>query len=102
MDDQRIEVLYPRAEEFEEAEQAKQGERFSDIRGRKILLVDDMRPNADVVAASLRDLLVKEYGADATVADVRSLGGDYAEPIPREMHERLARQFDAVIVALAS
>ena len=102
MGDQRIEVLYPRAEEFEETEQATQGERFSDIRGKKILLVDDMRPNADVVATALRDLLVKEYGVDASVAGVRSLGGDYAEPIPKEMHERLAGQFDAVIVALAS
>ena len=102
MHNQRIEVLYPRAEAFEEAEQAKQGECFTEIRGKKILLVDDMRPNADVVAAALRDILVKEYGVDASVADVRSLGGDYAEPIPKETHERLAGQFDAVIVALAS
>lgn len=102
MHHQKIEVLFPRAEEFEEAETPKQGERFSDISGKRFLLVDDMRPNADVLLAALHDILVRDYAVDASVADVRSLGGDYAEQIPRKAHERLAGQFDAVIVAVAS
>lgn len=102
MHDQKIEILFPRAEEFEQAEKPKQGERFSGINGKRILLLDDMRPNANVLLAALNDILVREHAVDATIDDVRSLGGDFAEPIPRGVHERLAGQFDAVIVALAS
>ncbi len=102
MHHRKVEVLFPRAEEFEEAEKPKQGKRLSDIRGKKVLLVDDMRPNANVLLAALRDILVRDYAVEASMADVRSLGGDIVKPIPRETHERLAGQFDAVIVALAS
>jgi len=102
MHSQMIEVLFPRAEEFERAEKTKQGKRFSNMRGKRVLLVDDMRPNAGVLLAALCDLLIKDYGAEASVADIRSLGGDVTEPIPRETHDRLAGQLDAVIVALAS
>ncbi len=102
MHHQEIEVLFPRAEEFEEAEKPRQGASFSDISGKKVLLLDDMRPNADVLLAALHDILIRDYAVNASVADARSLGGDYAEQIPKEARERLAGKFDAVIVALAS
>jgi hypothetical protein len=102
MHDPKIEVLIPRAEQFERAEQAKQGEPFSTVTGKRMLLLDDLRPNANVLLGALREILVDDHGVDATIADIRSLGGDFAEPLPTGVHERLAADFDAVIVALAS
>lgn len=99
---QNIELLFPKAEEFEYVEERKKRDRLTDVREKKFLLVDDLRPNAAKLLTALCEILTKNYAVNASIADIRSLGGDYMVQMPKHMHERLAGQYDCVIVALAS
>jgi hypothetical protein len=65
----KINVLLPTAEEFIKDERVAVGAKFSDIRGKRIVLLDDGRPNAGVALASLRQILIKDYGCEAFIIE---------------------------------
>ena len=95
-------VLLPRAE----AKAGSQGRvtkpGLADLRGKRVVFVDDSRPNADVVLAEYQTLLEAKYGIRSDVVHKVDLGLRVNEPLPKEIFEKLASEMDAGVVALGS
>ena len=101
----KISLLFPGAEEFVKEEEAKAGVEFSDIRGKRVALVDNGRAAAPVALAGLRDILVKDYACEAPIFDLRrgapvSTSADSDPSVA--FFDNVASQADAVVVGVAT
>lgn len=98
-----MKLISPRAESWEPGAKVVASQWTGDLEGKTVALIDDARPNADVTVAAIGDQLKQQYGAKLINIDKRPLGVTApAEALPRDMVDKLCKEADAVIVALAS
>ncbi|MFC1934665.1 hypothetical protein ACFLWC_04095 [Chloroflexota bacterium] len=97
----KISLVFPKAEEFVKEKQVKAGVKLSDIRGKKIALVDDGRINADAALAALDNILVKDYGCETLPLKRPSHHLIFTDAETEVMFEGVS-QTDAAVIAMAS
>ena len=97
----KITLDFPRAEEFVKEKEAKAGVKLSDIRGKRIALVDDGRPNADIALAGLREVLVKDYASEVFIA-AKPSSEFMLYGISPAILDRVASQADAAVIGVAT
>ena len=96
-------VLLPRAEAFKGGSQGrtvKPG--LADLRGKRVVFLDDSRPNANVVLAEYQALLERRYGISSVVVHKVDLGLRINEPLPKDLFTKIASEVDGAVVALGS
>ncbi len=96
-------ILLPRAEAFKgraKGRVSKPG--LEELRGKRVVFIDDSRPNADVVLAAYQALLESKYAIQSVVIHKVDLGVRVNEPLPKDVFEKLAAEVDAGVVALGS
>ncbi|MBI2909000.1 MAG: hypothetical protein HYX92_15260 [Chloroflexi bacterium] len=97
-------LMSPKAESWEPGPKAVASRWEGDLHGKTVALVDDARPNADVTIAALGEQLRQEYGARIINVDKRPWrqGAFGAPALPKEVMDRMCKEADVVISALAS
>jgi hypothetical protein len=93
---EKISVLLPTAEAYLKDKRVAVGDKFSDIRGKRIVLLDDGRPNAGVVLSSLQEILTRDYACEAFIIE-RSKWASHLSPD----FNRVGK-VDAAVLAISS
>ncbi|MBI2906695.1 MAG: hypothetical protein HYX92_03445 [Chloroflexi bacterium] len=100
----KLRLISPTAESWEPGPKVVTSRWEGDLHGKTVALVDDARPNADITVAAIGECLVQEYGVKTINVDLHPFQGEDlgAIEIPKEVVDRLRKEADAVIIALAS
>jgi len=97
----KINLVFPKAEEFVKEKEVIVGDELSDIRGKRIALVDNGRPNANIAFSSLRDILEKDYACEVFISSPRISGQTLTDLSP-DICDHIASQADAAVVGVAT
>ncbi|MFC2004292.1 hypothetical protein ACFLUK_01975 [Chloroflexota bacterium] len=101
MTSKKILVRFPGAEEYVTKEAVKSGVGLSDVRGKRIALLSNGRPNVGIALESLRKILTKDYASEAFIATPPNHDLALAD-LPPDMYDHIASQADGAVVGVGT